>query len=72
MKKFLATALLLLSVSFAFGGPAADSDSAVNNPNAPVCHDKSGKWAPQDKSCDPYACGCLFHELLEAFGDIFG
>ncbi|HKX84636.1 MAG TPA: hypothetical protein VJL58_10490 [Pyrinomonadaceae bacterium] len=69
MRRFFATVLLLLTLSFAFAGPTG---AAIDNPKAPVCHDKSGKWAPQDKSCDPYACGCLFHEILDALGDIFG
>ncbi len=71
MKKLFATLMLLMCVSVAFAGKAGDSAGAVNNPNAPVCHDKSGKWDPQDKNCDPYGCGCLFHEIEEFFVDLF-
>ena len=69
MKKLLATLLLLMCVSLAFAGKAGDS--AVENPNAPVCHDKNGKWDPQSKSCEPGNCGCLFHQIEEFFAELF-
>lgn len=72
MKKLFATLLLLMCVSVVFAGKAGDSDGAVNNPDAPVCHDKSGKWNPDlDKRCDEPTCGCLFHEIGEFVIGIF-
>ena len=68
MKKLFAASLLLMCL---FAGFAGNTAGAVENPNAPVCHDKSGKWDPQDKSCDPYDCGCLFHQIEEFFVDLF-
>lgn len=72
MKKLFATLLLLMCVSVAFAGKAGDSAGAINNPkNEAVCHDKNGNWDPQDKSCDPYACGCLFHQIEEFIVGMF-
>jgi len=71
MKKLLATFMLLMFVSVAFAGKAGDSADVINNPNAPVCHDKSGKWNPQDKNCDPESCGCLFHQIEEFIVGLF-
>lgn len=69
MKKTFATLMLLLCL---FVGFAGDSTGAVNNPkNDIVCHDSAGKWDPQDKRCDPYSCGCLFHQIEEFFVDLF-
>lgn len=65
MKKLLATLMLLVCVSVAFAGKTGDSANAIPNQNAPVCHDKEGKWNPESKSCDPNACGCLFHQIEE-------
>ncbi|MBK7708151.1 MAG: hypothetical protein IPN69_17160 [Acidobacteria bacterium] len=73
MKKLFATLMLLTAVSFAFAGKAGDSDGAIENPKSQyaLCHDQNGKWDPQSKSCDPYACGCLFHQIEEFIMDIF-
>jgi hypothetical protein len=63
MKKLLATLMLLLFVSVVFAGKVGDSDSTINNPKSQYnqCHDANGKWEPQNKNCDPNACGCLLH-----------
>jgi hypothetical protein len=71
MKKLFATFLLLMCVSVAFAGKTGDSDGAVYNPKAPICHDKNGNWDPQDKRCDEESCGCLFHQIEEFFVDLF-
>ena len=68
MKKLFATSLLLMCF---FVGFANNTAGAVENPSAPVCHDKSGKWNPENKNCDPYSCGCLFHQIEEFFVDLF-
>jgi hypothetical protein len=73
MKKIIASMMLLLMVSVAFAGKTADPDGAINNPKRyALCHDEAGKWDPQSKSCDPDACGCLFHQIEEFFMDVFG
>lgn len=64
MKKLLATFLLLMCVSVAFAGKTGGSADVIDNPGS-QCHDKSGKWNPQNKNCDPTACGCLFHQIEE-------
>lgn len=71
MKKLLATLMLLMFVSVAFAGKTGSSEDIIYNPNAPVCHDKAGKWDPQDKNCDPASCGCLFHQIEEFIVDLF-
>ena len=71
MKKIFATLLLLMCVSVAFAGTTGDADNVINNPKQVVCHDADGKWNPSDKSCDPGACGCLFHEIEEFIKSIF-
>ena len=71
MKKLFATIMLLMCVSVAFAGNTGDTSGAINNPKAPVCHDKNGSWNPEDKNCDPCACGCLFHEIEHFILDLF-
>jgi len=62
MKKLFATLMLLMCVSAVFAGKTGDS--AINNPKQQqLCHNDAGKWTPQDKNCDPNACGCLFHQI---------
>ena len=68
MKKLFATSMLLMCL---FVGFANNTAGAIESPNAPVCHDKSGKWNPQSKNCDPDSCGCLFHQIEEFFVDLF-
>lgn len=68
MKKLFATILLLMCVSFAFAGKVGDGDTdgaIYNTKRYELCHDANGKWSPQDKSCDPDSCGCLFHMIEE-------
>jgi hypothetical protein len=73
MKKLIATMMLLMMVSVAFAGKTAEPDGAIGNPKTyELCHDSLGKWNPQSKSCDPNACGCLFHEIEDFFKGIFG
>ena len=72
MKKAVATIMLLMCVSVPFAGKTGDTSGAIDNPKAAVCHDKNGKWSPEDKSCDPNACGCLFHQIEEFLVGIFG
>lgn len=71
MKKLFATLMLLICVTTAFAGKAGDS--AINNPKQQqvLCHDAAGKWNPQDKNCDPNACGCLFHQIEDFILGIF-
>lgn len=71
MKKLLATLMLLLFVSTVFAGKVGDS--AIENPNKQygLCHNEAGKWNPQSKSCDPNACGCLFHQIEDFILGIF-
>lgn len=70
MRKLFATFMLLMFVSVAFVGTASSADEVVYNPNPPVCHDKDGKWDPQDKSCEQ-TCGCFFHQIEEFIVDLF-
>ncbi len=73
MKKLLATLVMLAAVSVVFAGKAEAPQGAIDNPKSQYaqCHDSDGKWAPQNKNCDPNACGCLFHQLEEWFISIF-
>lgn len=69
MKKLFAMLLLLVCVSVAFAG---STGSAIANPKThALCYDEDGKWNPQDKNCDPHACGCLFHEIGEFIKGLF-
>jgi len=71
MKKLFATFLLLMLVSVPFAGTAG-ANGAIHNPkNDAVCYDKDGRWDPQNKSCDPESCGCLFHRIEEFIVDLF-
>lgn len=58
MKKFLATAALLMCLS-SLAFPAIGGGKTFS-----LCHDKNGNWAPADKSCDPSACGCGFCVII--------
>lgn len=71
MKKLFATLMLLMCVTAAFAGKAGDS--AINNPGKQqaACHNELGKWDPQNKNCDPNACGCLFHQIEDFILGIF-
>lgn len=71
MKKLIATLMLLMCFSVTFAGKTGNLDNAINNPKNP-CHDVDGKWNPQNKDCDPYSCGCLFHQIEDFIKDIFG
>ena len=69
MRKKLATLLLFVLVTV---GSAGVAHSAIaGNKNAPVCHDRFGKWDPQSKNCDPHSCGCLFHQIEELIRGFF-
>ena len=61
--------MLLICVSVAFAGNTGD---VIQNPKtATQCHDANGKWNPQDKSCDPNSCGCLFHQIEDFIKEFF-
>lgn len=69
MKKKLASLMLLLFVTV---GTVGVAHSAINGgKSSSVCHDRTGKWNPQSKDCNPDSCGCIFHQIEEFLKGIF-
>jgi hypothetical protein len=63
MKKMIAKFLLVMIVSISLVGIVIAADNAVHNPKFDaMCIDSNGKMI-ESKDCDPYSCGCLFHEI---------
>jgi predicted HD phosphohydrolase len=63
--------VLALSMTTVYAGPSVSDSSFVNTTS--TCHDKSGVWDSKRKGCEepPTGC-CLFHDIVDAIGDIFG
>ena len=67
------TARILALVMLLSVGAASVVHAGVFDPKRySICYNDKGQFDPQDKSCDPDSCGCIFHEIGEFILDIFG
>jgi len=67
MKKLATKVTLFFCLAFGLAGIV---NAGIYNPQTNRCHDSQGKFVA-GPNCDPFACGCLFHEIEDFIIKLF-